>query len=172
MDSWLLARPRLTGSVKYHGSYPGGFVERARALLGVTIDDPVLHVCSGMVRFYPYLRRAVGPNDKTLDLDPNLKPDYCQDARKAYPRGFKAVLADPPYSENDADQYWPGRDKLPTAAVIAKRAIEALEIGQRVGILDYIWARPPKNAVEVAVVSVLLGRNMRGRIYTVIERIA
>lgn len=70
--------------MKYYGSYPGGFGERARALLGVHITDPVLHVCSGQVKNYPY-KRAVGPNDKTLDLDPANAPDYVHDAREPFP---------------------------------------------------------------------------------------
>ena len=77
-DTWVLVRPRT----RYHGSYPLGFVERARALLGVTINDPVLHVCSGKLLDYPYLKRAVGPNDGTVDLDPTLDPDYVMDVRK------------------------------------------------------------------------------------------
>lgn len=171
-DIWILARPRLTGGAKYYGAYPLGFVERARALLGVHIDDPVLHICSGMVRKYPYQRRAIGPNDKTLDLDPNTGPDFCQDARKPYPEGFAAHLADPPYSPDDADHYWPGRNKLPTCHDIARLSIKALGIGRRVGILDFCWARPPKNAMEVASISVKLGRGMRDRCYTVLERVA
>ena len=171
-DEWILARPRLNGGAKYYGAYPLGFVERARALLGVHINDPVLHICAGMVRKYPYQRRAVGPNDKTLDLDPNTQPDFCQDAREPYPTGFAAHLADPPYTKDDADFYWPGRDKLPTADMIARLSIKSLEVGRRVGILDYVWAKPPKNAIEVAVITVLLGRNMRARCYTVLERLS
>src|SRR4051812_30842491 len=100
-DTWILARAKLKGGVKYYGAYPGGFLERARALLGVTINDPVLHVCSGMVRLYPY-KRGFGPNDKTLDLDPACAPDFLQDARQPFPLNgqatWKAVLIDPAYS--------------------------------------------------------------------------
>lgn len=75
-DTWLLARPK----VKYYGAFPSGFLERARALLGVSYSDPVLHVCGGSVRDYPF--RGMGPNDRTLDLDPDLKPDFLFDARR------------------------------------------------------------------------------------------
>lgn len=171
-DVWILARPRLRGGAKLYGAYPGGYLERARALLGVSIADPVLHVCGGLVRLYAYPKRAVGPNDKTLDLDPLMKPDFCQDARDAYPTGFAGILADPPYGPDEADRYMPGRRALPTANVIAKRAIEALGVGRRVGILCYQWAAPPANAVEIAVVTVLTGRNQRPRLLTVLERLA
>lgn len=83
-DHWMLTRAKLKGGVKYYGSYPGGFGERARALLGVHILDPVLHVCAGQVKNYPY-KRAIGPNDKTLDLDPATVPDFVHDAREPFP---------------------------------------------------------------------------------------
>lgn len=170
-DTWILARPRLQGGHKLYGAYPGGFPERARALLGVNIADPVLHVCGGLVRFYAYPKRAVGPNDRTMDLNPMMEPDFIQDARKGpYPEGFKAILADPPYSEADADKYAPGSKVYPTPDIIAKHAIAALPIGGRVGILHYAWATPPKNARDVAVISVLTGRRQRARVFTVIER--
>src|SRR6185503_8840943 len=73
-DVWLLARCKYKGGVKRYGGYLGGFPERARALLGVTINQPVLHVCGGLARLYPY-RGGFGENDKTLDLDPNVNPD-------------------------------------------------------------------------------------------------
>ena len=102
-DVWIMGRPRLRGGQKLYGRFPNGFVERARLLLGVNIADPVLHVCGGLVRFYAYPKRAVGPNDRTMDLNPMMEPDFIQDARKGpYPEGFKAILADPPYSEADA----------------------------------------------------------------------
>lgn len=77
-DFWLMARPK----VKRYGSYPAGFLERARALLGVSIHDAVLHVCGGRVRDYPYPERAVGPRDATIDLDPACEPDYLMDVTR------------------------------------------------------------------------------------------
>lgn len=171
-DTWILARPRLLEGRRLYGAYPGGYPERARALLGVHIDDPVLHVCGGLLRYYAYRKRAVGPNDKTLDLDPLMKADFIQDARDPYPRGFRAVLADPPYSEADADKYVPGRKQLPTPNMIAKRAIDSMEIGCRVGVLCYAWTAPPPGSMEVAVISVLTGRNQRARVLTVIEKVS
>lgn len=58
-DVWILARPK----VKYYGAYPNGFLERARALLGVSPFDPVLHVCGGSAREYPAKPRGFGPRE-------------------------------------------------------------------------------------------------------------
>src|SRR5574341_1108489 len=113
-DIWFLARAKLKGGRRYYGAYLGGFPERARVLLGASINDPVLHVCGGMARYYPYAS-GFGPNDATLDLDPAVEPNYLQSAIDVLPSAdlsnacpWKAMLADPPYSEADAAHYVPG----------------------------------------------------------------
>jgi len=169
-DVWFLARAKLKGSKKYYGAYLGGFPERARALLGVTINDPVLHVCGGMAKLYPY-KYGFGRMDKTLDLDPKTEPDFLQDARQPFPRGFRAVLIDPPYSMEDAEKYEVGNGVYPQPNLLVKNGIEAVEIGQRVGIIHYILPSPPKISRFVAVCAVLCGFNNRVRIYSVFERI-
>lgn len=178
-DVFIMARPK----VAYWGAFPAGFLHRARALLGVGNQGAILHVCSGKIKDYPY--RGLGPNDRTLDLDMALEPDFCQDAREPYPLRqlapfpdaeplivpWDAVLIDRPYTEEDADHYAPGRDKLPSANLLVKNAIAVLPIGGKVGIIDYLWPQPPKNATEVAVIAVVMGRNNRARQFTVFERL-
>jgi hypothetical protein len=190
-DIWILARAKLKDGSKYYGCYPGGFPERARALLGVTMNDPVLHVCGGMVRQYPY-KNAIGPNDKTLDLDPALEPDFLQDARKPFPElpfingqrmgtlqadgstvfHWPAILMDPPYSEPDAEHYVPGASAYPSPNLLLKNALEAVRPGGRVGLLHYVLPQPPKTipARFVACVGVIVGFNNRIRVFSVFER--
>jgi hypothetical protein len=165
-DTWILARSK----VRYYGAYPAGFLSRARALLGVTIYDPVLHVCSGMVKDYPFA--GFGPYDVTMDLDPSLEPDLLHDVRQPFSGryNFDAMLADPPYTEADADHYTVGRDTLPSSGDILQRALENLTVGQRVGILHYVWAKPPVGLKNIAVITVLVGFNNRARLYSVYER--
>lgn len=115
-DMWFLARAKLRDGRKYYGAYLGGFPERARVIIGATIDQPVLHVCGGMARHYPYAG-GFGPNDKTLDLNPETEPDFLQDARDPFPAGpWAAVLIDPPYSEADAAKYPSGASSYPKDA--------------------------------------------------------
>lgn len=169
---WFLARAKLKGGVKYYGAYLGGFPERARALLGVTIDEPVLHVCGGMARLYPY-KRGFGPADMTLDLDPQTEPDFLQDARDPFPinpHEWGAILIDPPYSEEDAAHYVPGREHYPTPNLLVANAIAALEPGGRVGIIHYILPKAPAGSHFVAAVGVLCGFNNRIRVYSVFEK--
>lgn len=169
-DTWFLARAKLKGGRKYYGAYLGGFPERARALLGASLNEPVLHVCGGMARHYPY-KLGFGPNDKTLDLDPLTEPDFVADARDPYPTGFRAILADPPYSEQDAVSYRVGAAVYPKPNTIVRNAIDALPTGGRVGIIHYILPSPPKNARFVAACSIMCGFNNRVRVYSVFEKL-
>jgi hypothetical protein len=185
-DLWLLTRAKLKGGVKYYGSYLGGFVERARALLGCNINDPVLHVCGGLAKLYPY-KRGFGPNDKTLDLDPACQPDFLADARDPFPLfpdtsmpadvngnhpglPWAGILIDPPYSEGDAAHYVPGAEKYPKPNQLIRHALNVLPPGGRVGIIHYILPSPPENTVFVAAVGVICGYNNRIRIFSVFER--
>ena len=168
-DMWIMARPK----VKYYGAYPNGFLGRARALLGVSIDDSVLHVCSGMVKDYPC--QGFGPNDKTLDLDGNLKPDFNQDCMESLPdmcgQGWPAILADPPYTFEDGEHYKPGGICVPKPTALLRHCLGAVRTGGRVGMLHYEFPRPPKWAKLVACVGVLMGYCNRVRLYSVFERV-
>lgn len=169
-DTWILARSKT----KYYGAYPAGFLGRARALLGVNDLDPVLHICGGRVRDYPY--KGFGINDKTLDLDPALEPDFLQDARDPFPEPamgqWSAILIDRPYTAQDASHYAPGADVLPDLNDLLKRALRAVPVGNKVGTLDYLWPHPGKLGKEVAVIGVGTGRNGRARWYCVFERLS
>ena len=183
-DFWILARAKLKGGETYYGAYPGGFPERARALLGVSINDPVLHVCGGKARLYPY-KGGVGPHDKTLDLDPQLAPDFLQDAREPFPLNhcsfgkidipWPAILIDPPYTEGDSEKYAPGKEVFPSANLLLKNGLLAVRPGGRVGILHYLIPQPPPESIGfttkfVGVVAVMVGFNNRIRAYSVFER--
>jgi hypothetical protein len=171
-DVWFLARAKLKGGRKYYGAYLGGFPERARILIGARITDPVLHVCGGMARLYPYAG-GFGPYDKTLDLDPATQPDFLQDAREPFPGIWQHILIDPPYSEPDAEHYVPGRANYPSPTLLLNNALAALPRGGRVGIIHYIVAKPGPKAPPakfVAMASVACGFNNRLRAFSVWEK--
>ena len=173
-DVWILARPK----VKYFGAYPSGFLQRARDLLGVGFDDPILHVCSGKIGEYPF--RGLGPNDRTLDLDIDLDPDYLRDARDPFPTchlyarppGWPGILIDPPYSPGEAANYAPGSDAYPEPRTLLRNGLEAVRKGGKVGILHRHSPRPPKEGVRlVAIVGVFMGYENDMRAFTVYERL-
>lgn len=166
-DTWLLARSK----VKYYGAYPAGFLLRARSLLGVSLDQRVLHVCAGRVREYPYA--GLGPHDATVDQDPTTDPTYCVDiVEEGLPDGsegtWDAVLCDPPYTDEDAANYAPGASR-PTARHCLTWGLEAVKPGGRVGLLHYVAPRPPRGVQLVALVSVIVGFENRVRVYSVYE---
>lgn len=186
-DNMLLARSK----VKYFGSYPAGFLLRARDLLNVNQLDQVLHVCGGKVRDYrccPSCKgqtkkhfHGLGKYDLTMDLDPELRPDLLLDAADplSYERAIsenpqiQAVLADPPYTREFAKEYAPGPDRFVTADMIVKNSIDILPIGGRVGILSLYWPRYPKTrARQIYVGAVYVGNGNLGRTFAVFERTA
>jgi len=178
-DTWILARAKLKGGHKYYGAYPGGFLERARALLGISLHEPLLHVCGGKAKHYPY-KRGFGKNDCTLDLDKSLRPTFLQDARDPFPQchffyqnlaGYwPAILMDPPYSEFDADKYKVGKEKYPKPGLLLKNAFEVLRPGGRVGILHYMLPRPLYDAIFTHLITIYVGFNNRARTLSVFEK--
>lgn len=191
-DKWILARaklkPNADGSKRsYYGAYLGGFPERARVIIGCALDQPLLHVCGGMARFYPY-KRGFGINDRTMDLSKVCEPDFLMDCRKTdWPSHWTdstaiahqnatnhwgGILIDPPYSEADAERYAPGALQYPKPNQLVQTAINTLRVGYKVGIIHYIWPACPKNAIEVAAIAVSCGRNNRERIFVCYERTA
>lgn len=182
-DFWFLARAKLKNGEKYYGAYLGGFPERARVLIGSSIQEPVLHVCGGKAKAYPYTR-GFGPNDKTLDIDEECKPDFLQDARAPFPVSptstyqslgwggrWSGILIDPPYSPEDAEHYKAGKDKYPSPNLLVQNAIDVLPVGSKVGIIHYVVPKCPKNAKFVACVGIACGFNNRIRVYSVFERL-
>jgi hypothetical protein len=179
-DLWFLARAKLKGGEKYYGAYLGGFPERARVLIGASLQAPVLHVCGGKAKLYPY-PRGFGVNDKTLDLDATVNPDFLQDAREPFPWNWDnnsdknnvpwaGVLMDPPYSPEDAMHYTVGKEVYPTPNQLVVNALKVLPIGGKVGIIHYVLPMCPKNAKFVACVGVVCGFNNRIRCFSVFER--
>jgi hypothetical protein len=169
-DVWILARPK----VKYYGAYPNGFLERALMLLG-GVNAATLHVCGGHAKEYPNARLM--RNGWTLDLDRDTNPDFHADAREALPlRGsedesWDAILIDPPYTEADAEKYRPGAGTFPSANLLLRNALAAVDVGGRVGMLHYLLPQPPSDGVRfIACVGVIVGYNNRMRVFSVFER--
>lgn len=188
MDQWFCTRAKLLGGVKYYGSYPGGFPERARVLLCANMNDPVLHVCGGFSNLYPYYG-GYGANDARLDLSRLTKPEYIGDVRDpaAYPKApypvvmkdmeagwaWRAMIADPPYSLQDATRYNPGSDKYPKPRLILRNMLLSVEPGCKVGILDYVSPRPPADIPVrlVAKITIAMPFDNRDRTFTVYEKL-
>ena len=163
-DMWILARPK----VKYYGSYPSGFLLRARDMIGCSLDDCVLHVCSGMVKDYVY--KGFGVNDKTVDIDDSLNPDFVMDVVNDLPVGdWDGVLIDTPYSEKEAENY--RFVSYPKINNLLRDVCKIIGVGVKVGILHYNFPQPPKNMRLMACVGVLMGYNNKIRLFSVYEKV-
>ena len=183
-DFWLLTRCKYKGGVKRYGGYLGGFPERARRLIGCSIQEPMLHLCGGLAKLYPYAG-GFGPHDETLDNDKSVEPDWLQDAEDPLPvkthPGVRwgGILIDPPYSEEDAKRYpfstYPNPNKL------VANSLDVLPIGRKVGIIHYVIPRCPMHEVNgemverakfIACVGVACGFGNRIRAFSVFERLS
>lgn len=83
----------------YYGGYPAGYLKRIKALF--PDKENVLHLFSGKVD------TAAFPG-KTVDINPDNGADYIDDAQTLLDvplEDFDLVLADPPYSVEDAEHY-------------------------------------------------------------------
>jgi hypothetical protein len=104
-DGYLFGIWRMGNNYKvksgYYGGYPATYLARIKALF--PDKKRVLHLFSGHVDL------ALIPGD-TVDLDPLAEPTYLDDAQslEAVPlEEYDLVLADPPYSVEDAEHYAP-----------------------------------------------------------------
>jgi len=96
--TWFLGNSWAVKS-GYYGGYPAGYLKRVRALF--PDKHRVLHLFSGLVDVEQF------PGD-TLDIRPEANPTYLCDAHtlEGVPVGdYDLILADPPYSAEDADHY-------------------------------------------------------------------
>lgn len=83
----------------YHGGYPNTYLRRVRAMF--PDKQHALHVFSGKVDLEAF------PGD-TVDINPDLSPTYvddCQTLLTVPLENYDIILADPPYSGEDADHY-------------------------------------------------------------------
>lgn len=125
-----------------------------------------------MARYYPYAG-GFGEYDKTLDIAESTEPDIVADAEFAggIPYGaWGGILIDPPYSEEDAKHYPFGTYPNPNKLVV--NALNAVEVGIKIGIIHYVVPRCPKNAKFIACVGIVCGFNNRIRAFSVFERLS
>lgn len=145
----------------YYGGYPHGYLKRIKALY--PDKQRALHVFSGRVD------QSAWPGD-TVDLNPDMEPTYLDDAQslKTVPlQNYDIVLADPPYSVEDAEHYQPTMVKRNKVL----KALTGVRAGTPVVWLDQVLPMYRKDEWRiVGVVGMVKSTNHRFRVVTIFER--
>ena len=160
VGTWIMGNNYTVRSA-YYGGYPAGYLRRIRALFPE--KRRVLHLFSGRVD------TDALPGD-TVDINPALSPTYVDDAQtlEAVPlQHYDLVLADPPYSVEDAERYQTTMIKRN----VVMRALQRLSPGAHVAWLDQVLPMYRKEAFDIdGVIGMVKSTNHRFRVVTLFRR--
>jgi hypothetical protein len=162
VGTWIMGNDYRVKSA-YYGGYPAGYLRRIAALF--PDRKRVLHVFSGKVDL------AAMPGD-TVDCNRALKPTYVADAHDLSDvplDAYDLVLADPPYSVEDAERY---QTTMVKRNVVLRSLAAGLRPGARLVWLDQVLPMYRKDewAVE-AVIGMVKSTNHRFRVTTIFRRL-
>lgn len=162
VGTWIMGNDYRVRS-GYYGGYPAGYLRRIKALF--PDKRRILHVFSGRVD------QSAMPGD-TVDVNPALEPTYVDDAQtleRVPLENYDLVLADPPYSVEDAERYQTTMVKR--NAVMS--ALRRLRPGAHVVWLDQVLPMYRKDAFAVeAVIGMVKSTNHRFRMVTIFRRLS
>jgi len=158
---WIMGNDyRVTSN--YYGGYPAGYLRRVRALF--PDKQRVLHLFSGKVDV------TALPGD-TVDINADLGPTYVDDAQtlEGVPlRSYDLIMADPPYSVEDAERY----QTTMVRRNVVMRALQRVSKGTHVVWLDQVLPMYRKDAFAIdAVIGMVKSTNHRFRVVTIFRRI-
>jgi glycerol-3-phosphate cytidylyltransferase-like family protein len=160
VGTWIMGNDYRVQS-GYYGGYPAGYLRRVRALF--PDKKRVLHLFSGKVDL------SALPGD-TVDINAKLRPTYVDDAQRLETvpvTDYDLVLADPPYSIEDAERYQTTMVKRNTVM----RALQRAAIGTHIVWLDQVLPMYRKDAFEIeAVIGMVKSTNHRFRVVTIFRR--
>lgn len=160
VGTWIMGNDYRVRS-GYYGGYPAGYLRRVRALF--PDKRHVLHLFSGAVDL------AALPGE-TVDINPALKPTFVDDAQtlEAVPLDrYDLILADPPYSVEDAERYQTTMVKR--NAVMC--ALQRVEAGTHIVWLDQVLPMYRKDVFAIeAAIGMVKSTNHRFRVATVFRR--
>jgi hypothetical protein len=146
----------------YYGGYPAGYLRRVRSLF--PDKQRALHIFSGRVDLDAL------PGD-TVDINPDLKPTYVDDAQTLLHvplENYDLILADPPYSVEDAERYQTTMVKRNTVL----RALQRASPGTHIVWLDQVLPMYRKDAFDVeAVIGMVKSTNHRFRVVTIFRKL-
>jgi hypothetical protein len=162
VGTWIMGNDYRVKS-GYYGGYPAGYLRRVAALF--PDRKRVLHLFSGRVDL------TALPGD-TVDINPKLVPTFVDDAQtlaKVPLSEYDLVMADPPYSVEDADRY---QTTMVKRNVVMRSLAARMREGARVVWLDQVLPMYRKDewAIE-AVIGMVKSTNHRFRVTTIFRRL-
>jgi hypothetical protein len=161
VGTWIMGNDYRVRS-EYYGGYPAGYLRRIRSLF--PDKRRVLHIFSGKVDV------SALPGD-TVDINPALTPTYLDDAQtlqRVPLESYDLILADPPYSIEDAERYQTSMVKRNKVL----RALQRVTADTHVVWLDQVLPMYRKDAFAVdAVIGMVKSTNHRFRVITVFRRL-
>ena len=163
VGTWIMGNDYRVKST-YYGGYPAGYLRRIAALF--PDRRKVLHVFSGKVDL------SAMPGH-TIDVNPKLKPTYVADAHNLLTvplEDYDLILADPPYSIEDATRYQ-------TTMVKRNIVMRSLAVGAAPGTwlvwLDQVLPMYRKTEWSIeATIGMYKSTNHRFRGITIFKRLA
>lgn len=150
----------------YYGAFPRTFLDRLMALFPDMGPHDILHVFSGSLPAGPYTR---------VDCNPLLEPDVVGDVLEvkalfADRAPFGLVIADPPYSDDDAKKY---QVVMIDRGKVTRALAEVVRPGGYLAWIDCVWPMHTKDQwVTVGRVLVQRSTNHRVRVLSLFERVA
>jgi len=161
VGTWIMGNDYRVKSA-YYGGYPAGYLRRIRALF--PDKRRALHLFSGKVDL------SALPGD-TVDINDTLAPTYVDDAQtlaRVPLSRYDLVLADPPYSVEDAERYQ--TTMIKRNAVM--RALQGAAPGAHIVWLDQVLPMYRKDAFAIdAVIGMVKSTNHRFRVVTIFRKL-
>lgn len=162
VGAWIMGNAYGVTS-NYYGGYPAGYLKRIKALFPDM--ENTLHLFSGKVDLKTF------PGD-TVDINPDIKPTWVDDAQtlENIPlKKYDLVLADPPYSVEDAEHY-------KTTMVKRNKVMRALGKGLKKQVfvvwLDQVLPMYRKDQFKIiGVIGMVKSTNHRFRVVTIFQKV-
>lgn len=158
---WIMGN-NYQRTANYYGAYPHGYLKRVKSLF--PDRSKVLHLFSGRIETREF------PGD-TVDINPDLNPTFVDDAQSldSVPvEKYDIILADPPYSIEDAERYKTTmikRNKV--MAALGRRCLP----GTVVVFLDQVLPMYCKAEWNIiGVIGMVKSTNHRFRVVTIFQR--
>lgn len=161
VGTWIMGQNYKVASGLY-GGYPHGYLKRVKALF--PDKKMVLHLFSGKVDL-------VEMSGHTVDINAQHSPTYVDDAqtlKKVPVEHYDLILADPPYSVEDADRY---QTTMIKRNVVMQVLGERAKVGTHIVWLDQVLPMTRKDRLElVACIGCVKSSNHRFRVVSIFER--